>query len=698
MEAVKAFNIEMASMLDTKPPISRAKMMSITKAGMKAIKLYKHVVQIIEKFIKKCNPELKVPGLYVVDSIIRQSRHQFGEDKDVFGPRFLKNISATFQSLYECPPDDKDKILRVLSLWQKNSVFSMDVIQPLMDMASAPVVAVMENGGTLGGSPAEAVCVQPTPEPSTLPVSQNAADQQNNVTLAAVAQFLQSAQGLDLQQILRTLQQGGATQANTANSASTANTANMANTAPAQQNSSISKVLQDRFEYDEEPDVEEPQQMERFPASSIKLADLQHALQGRHLSNQALPLTQIEQIVTKPDNTTTRAIAEPHTAESGHSRRDDRERRYSRRSRSRSPRRRSSSRSRSHSRHSRYRRSRSRSRERRRSPPRSRAEDRREMERRNKGFPPVKRETLSVCSTTLWLGQLDKKTQQQDVSSLMEEFGQIESINMIPPRGCAYIVMVHRQDAYTALNKLSRGNAKINHKSFKIAWAMNKGVGGRFKKHWNMELGVTYIPWEKLKDAEIVGLREGAVLDQETLKPEWASMLAELVKPVGDGGEGPEREREGGAAVASQVSAVSTESGVERTHTLPVDPVEPPSENSISGPGNQTGPLPLNHPPVPFMPPFPNVLRPPPNLPPPNVPRAPMFRIRLPMPGPSDPAEEFPHPGIMEAERWNDRPFRNDWQENGPPRGPPEWSGPEPPFRHSGWSRGGHWGHGQFRN
>lgn len=43
----------------------------------------------------------------MVDSIIRQSRHQFGEDKDVFGPRFLKNISTTFQSLYECPRDDK---------------------------------------------------------------------------------------------------------------------------------------------------------------------------------------------------------------------------------------------------------------------------------------------------------------------------------------------------------------------------------------------------------------------------------------------------------------------------------------------------------------------------------------------------------------------------------------------------------------
>lgn len=35
-----------------------------------------------------------------------------------------------------------------------------------------------------------------------------------------------------------------------------------------------------------------------------------------------------------------------------------------------------------------------------------------------------------VCSTTLWVGQLDKKTQQSDVMSLLEEFGQIESINV----------------------------------------------------------------------------------------------------------------------------------------------------------------------------------------------------------------------------------------------------------------------------
>lgn len=128
------------------------------------------------------------------------------------------------------------------------------------------------------------------------------------------------------------------------------------------------------------------------------------------------------------------------------------------------------------------------------------------------------------------------------------------------------------------------------------------------------------------------------------------------------------------------------------------DPVEPPLDEPITGPQSHIGPLLLNPPRPPFIPRFPNILRPPSNPPPPHVPRPPMFRVRLPTPGPNDPAEEFPHPGGMDAERWSSRPFRNDWQDHGAPRGPAEWFGPRPPFRHGGWSRGGHWGHGQFGN
>lgn len=42
-----------------------------------------------------------------MDSIIRQSRHQYGVDKDLFAARFCKNICTTFQSLYKCPEEDR---------------------------------------------------------------------------------------------------------------------------------------------------------------------------------------------------------------------------------------------------------------------------------------------------------------------------------------------------------------------------------------------------------------------------------------------------------------------------------------------------------------------------------------------------------------------------------------------------------------
>lgn len=47
---------------------------------------------------------------------------------------------------------------------------------------------------------------------------------------------------------------------------------------------------------------------------------------------------------------------------------------------------------------------------------------------------------------------------------------------MIPPRGCAYICMVHRQDAYRARQKLSTGSFKIGSKVIKVGikWTLIK--------------------------------------------------------------------------------------------------------------------------------------------------------------------------------------------------------------------------------
>lgn len=260
-------------------------MILITKAAIKAIKLYKHVVQIVEKFIKKCKPEYKVPGLYVIDSIVRQSRHQFGTDKDVFGPRFSKNITATFQYLYLCPSEDKSKIVRVLNLWQKNGVFKIEIIQPLLDMAAGTSNAapVAENVTNNEGSPPPPVKVSSELPQATTNSVPTVPQLPSSDAFAAVAQLFQSTQGQQLQQILQTFQQPPKPQSPAIDNAVMAQvqaiTAQL-KTAPAQppeqkaafpapeQKTAFDKKLLDRFDYDDEPEAMEESKKEDAAATA----------------------------------------------------------------------------------------------------------------------------------------------------------------------------------------------------------------------------------------------------------------------------------------------------------------------------------------------------------------------------------------------------------------------------------------------
>ncbi|VDM94559.1 unnamed protein product, partial [Onchocerca ochengi] len=123
---------QLVSLYELRPPISKKKIVDITKAAMKAIKYYKHVVFGVEKFLMKCKAEYKIPGLYCIDSIIRQSRHQF-KDKDVFGPRFAINMQATLSNLLNCKADDKLKVVRVLNLWKSHEIFDTAKLRPWLE-------------------------------------------------------------------------------------------------------------------------------------------------------------------------------------------------------------------------------------------------------------------------------------------------------------------------------------------------------------------------------------------------------------------------------------------------------------------------------------------------------------------------------------------------------------------------------------
>uniref|UniRef100_A0A8C2CW61 SR-related CTD-associated factor 4a n=2 Tax=Cyprinus carpio TaxID=7962 RepID=A0A8C2CW61_CYPCA len=627
---VSIFNrFELFSLMDTKPPISRAKMISITKSAIKAIKLYKHVVQIVEKFIKKCKPEYKVPGLYVVDSIVRQSRHQFGADKDVFGPRFTKNITGTFENLCLCPTEDRSKIVRVLNLWQKNGVFKIEVIQPLLDMAAGSSSSTGLDNSPEGASPQSPVREQEAhPVVTANSIAAAVPQLQNSDAFVAVAQLFQSSQGQQLQQMLQNFQPPGKPQSpavdnNRSHHHQQAQTMTATSTIthqhihhapqPVEKKATFDKTLLDRFDYDDEPEAGEEAKKGETPSVQPTMGFPEQTVPGfppadqmQHFQQHMMAVTQQQQVVL-PSNGQVQSFglmtSQPYPdmmPQMGQSHTAFPSQNDTFRSRClnqitvksccfcfRSPKRRRS-RSNSRTRRMRHRRSRSRSRERRHQSPRSRSQERRdrekERERRQKGLPPIKNNTLSVCSTTLWVGQLDKRTQQQDVGCLLEEFGQIDSINMIPPRGCAYIVMIHRQDAYRALQKLSRGPYKVNQKAVKIAWALNKGIKAEFKQCWDVELGVTYIPWSKVKMEDLDVFREGGMLDPDTLAPEWRSSQIELENA---------EESQNGRPVCGGVE--------ESTAVVPmqVPPVQPKGAVGVPPPGF---PGPMNIPPPSFPP------------------------------------------------------------------------------------------------
>ena len=53
-----------------------------------------------------------------------------------------------------------------------------------------------------------------------------------------------------------------------------------------------------------------------------------------------------------------------------------------------------------------------------------------------------------------------------------------------------------------------------------MSWAPGKFIkNSEFKKHWNEELGSTFIPWDRLGDTTLESLREGGVIDPDSVPP-----------------------------------------------------------------------------------------------------------------------------------------------------------------------------------
>ena len=518
MESVKLFNQELSSLYEIKPPISKAKMTSITKGAIRSIKYYKHVVQSVEKFIQKCRQEYKIPGLYVIDSIVRQSRHQFGPEKDVFAPRFAKNIQLTFFHLYKCSEDEKSKVIRVLNLWQKNEVFLSEIIQPLFDLANpnSELSKKMEDQLAGGGKPKITInaetqnMIRNEPDISQDPIQQQL--QTIHQLLRQTSEVKFNKKVLEFDYSDDEGEGGGAGNAQDEVQPTQATLdalqALISNEAQLEQLKAYGGITTHQIQQLKQLLPQAQKNFHPSPATGSVFNNLPYQQQESGGWPQASAPALIDMTVDQ-DDVPNDGDVEILDDGGGRWRGEGKSRWGSRRSRSRSPRRSSRrgrrSRSRSYERRSSRRRSRSRSRSKDRRDREAEREKRREREK--KGLPPIKkgylsgktsfcpifqavvsRITFAVCSTTLWVGHLSKLVAEEDLSDMFGQFGEIITINLIPPRGCAFICMNRRMDATKALKSLHK--QKLHGKPITVK---NYTVCSPIKAKWQLSLQLRYL-------------------------------------------------------------------------------------------------------------------------------------------------------------------------------------------------------------
>ncbi|VDO04408.1 unnamed protein product [Rodentolepis nana] len=136
MDGLETFELELKSILSNPLPLTKSKLASVVASAIRAVKYYKHVVQLVEKFIVNCPASHKVLGLLIIDAIIRHSKGISGAD--VYKRRFIRNIDTLFLAILKCLPVDKPLIFRILKIWREEIVYPVDLIIALRELVDNP--------------------------------------------------------------------------------------------------------------------------------------------------------------------------------------------------------------------------------------------------------------------------------------------------------------------------------------------------------------------------------------------------------------------------------------------------------------------------------------------------------------------------------------------------------------------------------
>ncbi|KAI6203243.1 hypothetical protein M3Y94_00533900 [Aphelenchoides besseyi] len=548
--------------------VSKDKMSELTKQAMSCIKHYKHVVFGVEKFIAKCDSKFKVAGFYVIDSIVRQGIKKFKE-KDVFGPRFAKNLQTTLENaLAECSEDDKLKIVRVLNLWKTNNVFAPELIDDLLNYCKQKqldvdieTVEMKVKGDEANMSiyssdkPKKKKATPRTPPQPGRSLNESLTSQASRDSLSDVPQ----PDRLSERELAAHLRNYFPHWASTFEKDLTSfrkfcdlfneQLKDRVIRERAADGANISSILSENFEYsdDEDQDDKKPTKsqaeplahdlVERLALEVFTDGEFRNQLESLYAKlNIPLPpsnpansqnlnalLSQQAEAQSNPWANTAGAplyansyAPVPHQAPAvgqslnGNSdNRNDWDSKNRKRGRSRSPSRSSDPRKRkSH----RSRRSRS----------NSDSDREQERERRRIGLPSHPRHDHVVLgSRTLWFGRLPQICTEQEIRDAVKDYAPSpERINIIPSRACCYVTFSQRRAAFKIIDRYCK-DIRVNGRNIKVDWAHGSGFskGDRLLEYWNSDRGYMEIPYSKLP-SDLTKILEGSHLDVSTLPPE----------------------------------------------------------------------------------------------------------------------------------------------------------------------------------
>jgi hypothetical protein len=606
----------------------------------------------VEKLIAKCRLDYKVPGCYVIDSIVRSSRHKFGVDKDMYGPRFAKNLLTTTRNLMKCSVTDEEKILRVLGLWQSKQIFSDDITKAAIALAKEEskqnkaadesLKQTLQDPGNTALTSSWPLSRQPISPSISVPMSLQAYSTYNGGFMPSVSSGQVASVQQFWPQVENTSQysQGYVDDFDYEDDSSDNDQFQHSTEAIKQPQLPSGSKQKENGYIPGLPPLPGDETHKQSDGQTMRREDESQAEPSKAERDKLIPGQRIIKRLQKPqtvrqeddmdidsdsdhsfskDQTDTTEQTETGKQETGkqeagkqetdknsnsqsnlgmkrpHSKDVDPHRKAKRQSRWGDELGKTSTLSqgiesqretewgdrisriqpiqnqddvthlplerdiRNDTFYEGYPRNIVANEgrgcvERRPVDVRGFEEDtwggrwsnkgfrERERERineqpwdhgnRKEGFPVVRKDTLSVCSCTVWVGHLKKSVTERQVRGLFEEYGEIQSVDMVLPRGCAYVCMVRRHDAARAIDEFTDRKVLLGRQPCKFAWAFPKGCSS-FREYWHEPLGVVYVPWEKLSSSrvDVRSLSQGSILDPRTVPPnlrhEYDSVMSE---------------------------------------------------------------------------------------------------------------------------------------------------------------------------